>query len=418
MDAALLLDLAVALGLGLLVGLQREWAEPEVAGIRTFALISLLGAVSALLARSFGGWILAAGLAGVAALLVVGDAARMRRAEEMDGEVDPGITTEVAALAMFGIGALVVVQRHALALVLGGTVAVLLQWKEPLHGLVRRIGEADLKAIMRLALLALVVLPLLPDRAYGPYSVLNPFQIWLMVVLIVGISLAAYAAYKLFGQRRGTLTAGFMGGLISSTATAVSYARRAARDPDRAPAAALVVFLSSTVVFARVLVEIAVVAPGELDVLAPPVVTMMAFMGCVAFVAYRQVRGRLAGEPEEREPPSDLRAAVTFGLLYAAVLFAVAAAREHLGPGGLYAVAGLSGLTDMDAITLSTTQLVRQGEITAATGWRLVLVGGMANLVFKAGAVAVLGTRRLALRVALLFAVALAGGGAILALWP
>lgn len=408
------LQIGIALGLGLLVGLQRQRTESEIAGIRTFPLITVLGLLSGLLALEFGGWVVAAALVALAALLVIGDVATFLR-----GEIDPGMTTEVAALVMFAVGVLISLERAAIGVVVAGAVLVLLQWKLPLHRLAARMGREDFRAVTRLALVALVILPLLPDRTFGPYGVLNPFQIWLMVVLIVGISLAAYVAYKLLGPRGGSVAAGALGGLISSTAATIGLSRRSGR-PGEAPGSAVAIVIAATIVFARVLFEIAVVAPAILPVLAPPLAVMMLGMGLIAAGLFRLARQEIgAGErDEEREPPSTLGAALGFGLLYAAVLFAVAAAREEFGSRGMYVVAGLSGLTDMDAITLSTAQLVGSGEIAAATGWRLILVGGIANLVFKGAAVAALAHRRTRVLVGAAFAGAIVVGVALLWLWP
>jgi uncharacterized membrane protein (DUF4010 family) len=190
--------------------------DSAIAGIRTFALITLFGAVSAHLGQAFGGWVVAAGF------VVSRNFARMAK-----GEADPGQTTEFTAVLMYGVGAWVVVGSMAVAAVLGGTVAVLLHLKEPLHRFMGRMGERDLRAIMQFVLIALVILPILPDRMFGPYDVLNPHQIWWMVVLIVGLSLAGYVAFKLVGANAGAVLSGVLGGVISSTATTVTYSRRA-----------------------------------------------------------------------------------------------------------------------------------------------------------------------------------------------
>jgi uncharacterized membrane protein (DUF4010 family) len=414
MEMTVLPQLAVATGLGLLVGLQRQRTVDEVAGVRTFPLITLLGLTLALLSDLYGGWVLAAGLLAILALIVAGNVARWRGQPVPDA----GITTEVAALVMYGVGAAVGAGLTVPAVVTTGLVAALLHWKDPLHDLAARMGDADFDAVVRFVLIALVILPALPDRDYGPFDVLNPFEIWLMVVLIVGISLAGYVAFKLFGTRGGAIVAGILGGLISSTATSVSYARRSAEQPDRSPAAAVVVTVASMVVFARVLVEIAVVAPGIFLRTAPPLAALGGLMLVLALVLLARAPGDRAAEAQDPEPPSDLTSAILFGALYAAVLFAVSFARAYLGSGGLYAVAALSGLTDMDAITLSTAQLVKGGALSAETGWRLILVGSMTNLVFKAGVVAALGHPRLRRRVFAVFGVAVVGGLAILLLWP
>jgi uncharacterized membrane protein (DUF4010 family) len=410
MEPSLLHQLGIALGLGLLVGLERQWSATEVAGIRTFGLITVLGTLCGALAKTAGGWTIAAGFAGVTALFVIGNVVRMRK-----GNVDAGLTTEVAGLVMFGVGALLTLDQVAPAIVTGGGVAVLLYGKRRLHDIAKRIDEDELRAIFRLVLVALVILPALPNKAYGPYAVLNPFHIWLMVALIVGISLAAYLGYRLLGPRAGTLAAGVFGGLISSTATSASCARQS-RQGGVPTGAAIVVMLASTVVFVRVLVEIAIAAPSAFARLAPPIVVMLVLLALIAAAALARSHRSLsaAGMPN---PSSDMRAAIGFGLLYALVLLAVAAAEQHLGPGGVYAAAALSGLTDMDAITLSTARLVVEERLPAEVGWRAILVAAMANLVFKAAIVAALGTRAMAVRVAAGFAIGIAGGVVLLIFW-
>jgi uncharacterized membrane protein (DUF4010 family) len=408
------IQLGIALALGLLVGLQRTWSDHQEAGIRTFPLITTLGFVAGLIADSFGGWVVAAGLLAVTVLLLTSNMALLRKAEAPD----IGVTTEAAALVMYGVGTLLALGYMAPGMVIGGVVAVLLHSKEPLHDLTDRIGEADIEALIRLTIIALVILPVLPDRDFGPFEVLNAFEIWLMVVLIVGISLAGYVAFKLFGSRAGSVAAGILGGLISSTATSVSYARRTVTDPTKSSGAALVIILASTVVFGRVLVELAVVAPELFPTVAPPIVAMMMVMVLISGAFLIRAKDGEQHEMEEQEPPSDIRAAIGFGALYAAVLLAVAFAREFLGPSGLYVVAGISGLTDIDAITLSTAQLMKSGGLDPSTGWRVVQVGALANLIFKGGVVAALGHPRLRTRIATGFGVAVVGGAAILWLWP
>jgi uncharacterized membrane protein (DUF4010 family) len=405
-------QLGIALGLGLLVGLQRERADSAVAGFRTFPLVTLLGTMCAVLAASFGGWVVGAGLIAVCALAVLGNVLEMK-----SGRVDPGVTTEVALLVMFGVGVFLSVGPMPLAIALGGTVAVLLHYKPQMHSAAGRLGEKDFRAVMQFVLITLVILPVLPNQAYGPFAVLNPFHIWLMVVLIVGISLAGYVAFKLLGRRAGTLAGGLLGGLISSTATTVSYARRSKEVPETSQVAAGVILIASTVVFGRVLVEVAAVAPGFLAVAATPIGVVMAVMGSLALVMLLRPHAGPAILPEP-DNPTELKPALLFAGLYALVLLAVAAAKEFFGDRGMYAVAVLSGLTDMDAITLSVAQLVQQGGLAENTGWRLILVASMANMAFKAGMVAVLGSRALRGWVIALFSVALVVGMLVLWLWP
>ena len=413
MESNLMYQLAIAVALGLLVGLQRERAEKTVAGIRTFAIIGMLGVFVGVLGAAVGDWVIAAGLLSLAALTVMANVLGARA-----GVRDPGMTTEVAILVMYSIGVALTRGFVLEGIVAAGVLALLLHWKAPLHDFAERIGQDEFAALMRLVLIGLIVLPVLPNRTFGPYEVLNPFEVWLMVVLIVGISMGGFVAFRLLGPRTGAIAAGLLGGMISSTATTVSYARRSASAPQRSAAAALVIVLASSVVFVRVLVEIAVVAPGVLAVTAGPLGAMLVLTALIAGALYVFGIGSHELEVEDQQPPSELKAAVVFGLLYAVVLMAVAFAEDRLGQRGLYGVAALSGLTDLDAITLSTANLMQAGQLELATGWRMILIGGLSNVVFKGGVVLLLGSRALRGRITLAFGAALLGGVAILALWP
>src|SRR5262245_6571773 len=406
------LQLGISLGLGLLVGLQRERAASRLAGMRTFPLVTLLGTLCAMLAQSFGGWVLAAGLVSLAALIVVGNLLEMR-----EGPADPGLTTEVALLLMFSVGAYLIMGTREVAIAIGGGVAVLLQFKGSLHGLVRKLGDDDLTAIMRFVLISLVILPALPNRAFGPYSALNPREIWLMVVLIVGISLAGYIIYKFFGEQAGIVVGGALGGLISSTATTVSYARRTRSDPVGSRAAAIVIIAASTVAFGRILLEIALVAPSFFPKAFPQIFALLLLMTLVGSSVWFWGRNEPTAMPTQ-ENPSELKSALGFAAIYAIVVFAVAVAKEHFGELGLYAVAALSGLTDMDAITLSTAQMVRSSRLDADYGWRVIVLASLANLMFKSLIVVALGKRQLYRRVVPLFGLVLMGGMSLLWLWP
>jgi uncharacterized membrane protein (DUF4010 family) len=413
-----LLRLGVALALGLLVGLQRERAASRVAGVRTFALITLFGAVAGLTTPVLGAWLVPAGALALAAMLVMANIAKLR------DDPDPGMTTEVAVLLMYAIGAYLAVGHMEAAVAVSGAVVLLLHFKQPLHQAVRAMGAGDMTAIMQFALVTLVVLPILPDRTYGPYDVLNPRQTWWMVVLIVSINLAGYIAAKLLGARSGALIGGVLGGLVSSTATTISYARRtretipgAKEAPAQAALAAVVIVVASTVSFARVLVEIAVVAPSQLAAMAAPLGAMMACMLVVAVVAWLLGRRDTSRSLPERGNPAELKPALIFGALYALVILAVAFAKSRFGAAGLYPVAVISGMTDMDAITLSTSNLAAQGRLDAQTAWRLILLAALANLVFKGACACVIGSPALRTRIVILFGLALAGGAGILLLW-
>jgi len=412
MDFYLLQQIVVSLGLGLLVGLERERTESSIAGIRTFPLISVFGTICAYLALSLGGWVLAAGLVCLSGVLIFANLAKIK-----NGEVDPGMTTEIAALLLFGVGALVAIDKPTEAVVLGGIMVVLLHLKTPLHNFAAAVGERDMHAMMQFVVLSLVILPVLPNENYGPFGVWNPFKIWLMVVLIVGISLGGYVAYKLFGAKAGTLLGGVIGGIVSSTATTVSFAKRTSSNADLSTLGALVIMIASCLSFVRVIVEIGVVAPGYFLQIAPPLIGMLILCSLISGGLFFLASQKKVSMPEQKNP-AELKSAIIFGALYALVLLGVAAGEKYFGDAGLYVVGIISGLTDMDAITLSTAQLAAAGGVSTRTAWSVILVASMANFIFKFGIVAALGPRQLAWRVGAAFGMAMAGGGLILLLWP
>ncbi|MBB3209485.1 uncharacterized membrane protein (DUF4010 family) [Rhodopirellula rubra] len=406
------LALATSLGLGLLVGLQREWKVSEIAGIRTFPLITILGTLCTMVGDDQRGWMCASGLLAITGLLMMANVAKFRA-----GQFDAGMTTEIAALLMFAVGCALGVGRSGPAIVTAGIAAVLLHWKRPLHGFVGAMTDKDLRSVMNLALIGLVILPVLPNETYGPYGVLNPYDIWRMVVLIVGISMVAYVAYKLLGAKVGAILGGVLGGLISSTATTVSYARQTKDAPEISGMAALVILIASTIVNFRVLVEIGIVAPELLKVAAYPISAMLILMAIECLVLYVPLR-QMESQPADHDNPAQMKPAIVFGVLYALVLFLVAAAKEMFGNNALYWIAGVSGLTDMDAITLSTAKMFNDHRVDAGTAWRVILVATLSNLFFKATAVAFLGSRKLLAYVIVTFGIAALGGGLLLALWP
>ena len=301
-------QLGISLSLGVLVGLQRERAESVIAGLRTFPLITLLGTLAAALDASSRaqGWIIAAGFLGIVAVVSVTNIHRLRQTA-----ADFGMTTEVAILVMYTVGAYLVTGERVVGVAAGAIVAVLLQFKPELHGIATRLGDQDLRAIMTFVLITCVVLPVLPNTTYdviAPLNVLNPFEIWMMVVLMVGISLSGYLIYTFFGRSAGILLGGILGGAISSTATTLSYAKRTRTDRGSSRMAALVIVIASTVAFGRVLIEILMVAPQQFPYLATPIAVTMGAGMLVAAFAWLRVQ-REPGEPPEQKNPTELRPA-------------------------------------------------------------------------------------------------------------
>ena len=369
----------VALAIGLLMGLERERNPAAKAGLRTFALTALLGVLAAHLAAALGEpWLIAVGLLLVGAMII---AAYVRVPQQADG--DPGTTTVAALMLCYGLGVLVWHDEIQLAVMLGIAATLLLYFKPELRGLSERISRRDLLSMLQFAVLALIILPLLPNRNYGPYGALNPYQIWWMVVLIAGVGLAGYAALRLVGQQRGAVMLGLLGGLVSSTATTLAFSRHARASRDMMPVAVIVIVLANLMVLVRLGVLAAVVAPLVLLQLLP-VLTGGLIVGGIG-AAYGVRRLRPHGELPELaiENPTELRTALGFGLMYGVVLLAAAWLSDLLGTRGLYAVALVSGLTDVDAITLSSLRLHNLGTLPVEGVVNIITLAVLANLVFK-----------------------------------
>ena len=416
MDYHDLTTLGIAFGLGLLVGLQREKANSELAGVRTFTLIAILGVLAGFLSRDYQNpFILPVLGVALTSLLVAANFIKIK----VFTNPDVGQTTEVAALLMFAIGAYLVMGDRVLGIVIGVSMSVLLYVKERLHGFINRLQEKDLSAIMTFAGISLVVLPILPNKTYGPYNVMNPQNIWLMITLIVGLSVLGYFIYKFVGKKLGIISNGVLGGLISSTATTVSYARKTVDTASISKMAAFVITVASAISLARVMVEIGVVIPEKLPVILLPLMVEFVVMALICLGMFYSINKDSKDDTmPEPENPAEFKSALVFGLLYGAILLAVAFANEEFGDDALYIVAIISGLTDVDAITLSLSQLIKIDALNVSTGWKLILLASLSNLVFKGVMAGILGTKQLAKWIALSFGVALIVGIFLIWLWP
>ena len=405
-------QLIISLVLGLLVGLQRQWAESPLAGIRTFALISIFGTTSAILAEKFGPWVIVIGFVGVTVIMAVGHLSK--RVKYLTSE-HSGLVTEVAMLLMFGVGILVRTGPIWLSAAVAGMLAVVLQAKIELHGFASRFSDREIRAIMQFVLISLVVFPVVPNRTFGPLNVLNPHEVWLMVVLIVAISLAGYIIYKFWGEKAGIILGGVLGGLISSTATTLTYAKQSRELKATSTRNALLILIAWSIVYARVFLEVIVVAPAFRAAWAP-----LAIMFCVSSVSILWAWKRKENNSRGMLPqsnPAEMKTAITFGIIYSVILLAVAFSKEYLGTQGLTVVAILSGVTDMDAITLSTARLVDTGRLLPNEGWPIIITAVVSNVFFKGVIAGFFGGTRLMLAILVPWVSSLVAGGLLLWLW-
>ncbi len=376
----------VALAIGLLMGLERERNPAAKAGLRTFALTALLGVLAAHLATALDEqWLIAVGLLLVGAMMI---AAYLRDPQPAG---DPGTTTVAALMLCYGLGVLVWHDEIQLAVMLGIGATMLLYFKPELRGWSQHMTRRDLLSVLQFAVLSLIILPLVPNRNYGPYGALNPYQIWWMVVLIAGVGLAGYAALRLVGQQRGAVMLGLLGGLVSSTATTLAFSRHARDSKDMLPVAVIVIVLANLVVQVRLGVLAAVVAPGVLPQLLPVLLGGLVMGALGAVYGVRRLRPQGEMPALAMGNPTELRTALGFGLMYALVLLAAAWLSDWLGTRGVYAVALVSGLTDVDAITLTSLRLHNLDKLPVAGVVNVVTIATLSNLVFKSVLAMVIG---------------------------
>jgi uncharacterized membrane protein (DUF4010 family) len=411
MDLEVARNFLVALLIGALVGIDRERkkeAEPggSFGGIRTHILLALIGAASARLAiERSAPWVL------VIALAVIGAAVVATYVHSNQGRDEPhGLTSEMAAIAVFLLGAMAVAGDAELAVALGVVTSAVLAFKKPLHVAVRRLDTQDVFAGLKLLIASFIVLPLLPDRTIDPWQAINPYKLWLLVVLISALSLAGYVAVRRLGSAQGSAITGLAGGLVSSTAATLNFARSsrddAAGDGHTLAAGILLAWL---VMFARIAVLIAVVNRPLLAAAWPPVAVMGVVTGAFAVWHYRAglARTRPESRPLAVRNPFSLSAAARFGALLAVVLLVVKLAQRYAPAQGVYAVAALAGSVDVDAITLSMADAAHDSNgFTQATA--AIVIAAVANTVVKCGAVLALGTGRVRVHVGIATAALLA----------
>lgn len=382
-----------ALVIGILIGLERERAfdKPDrelYAGVRTFALIGLLGCVAALIADEFSSpWLMIAVLLILGTFLAIAYAVRAR-------EEDVGLTTGVSAVVTVLVGVLCFQGYLALASAIGVTTALLLSLKLEIHRLAHNITQEDVYATLKFAIISAIVLPVLPDRSFGPppLDVLNLYRIWLMVVFISGISFLGYILMKLIDPRQGIGLTGFLGGLVSSTAVTLSFAQRSRQNGALSRPFALAIIIAWTVMFLRVTIEVAAVNWELLQVVwLPLAVTGGITIAYGGFLYFSQRNTQT--EEIKLTNPFELAPAIQFGLLYGIILFVARATELYLGDSGIYLTSIVSGLADVDAITLTVAELSnRSDKMTLETASQAIMLAVLSNTCVKQGIILATGS--------------------------
>lgn len=390
LDFITIRNFAIAILIGALVGIEREkrrGTEQMIGGLRTFILLAMLGAIGGWLSVTYQSYVPLLAVLAIAGVTVIAGFL-MDVGSRQEGQLS--LTTELAAVAVTLIGGFTMLGQPELAVGLGIVTAAVLAYKQPLHGLIGKLGWDDIFAGLRLLIATFIVLPLLPDRALDPWQALNPRQLWLFVVLISALSMVGYVATRWLGPGRGALVTGLTGGLVSSTAVTLAFSRQSG-ELDRPGAAQALVsgtLLAWGVMFLRVLVVAFAVNPALLWRLAVPMAAMS--LATVTIAAALHLRHRANGRSGSGATelsittPFSLTQAIKFGLLYAAILLLVKIASDFQAGAGLYLVAAIAGSTDVDAITLSMSQYARDSGANAVAAASIV-VAAISNTIVKGG---------------------------------
>lgn len=376
--------------IGLLIGMERERLTNAIAGFRTFSLVAVLGTLLAMLSEQLNSsWLLAVGLLVVTMSMIAG------AFFSQVSEKYHGFTTEIAILITYGLGAAVWYGFSTLAVMLAIGTTILLYVKAELKQLSEQMTRRDTDSILQFAVLSLVILPILPNENFGPYGAINPQQVWWMVVLISGMALAGYLALRIIGAKHGAALLGVFGGLASSTATTMMFSRHAASNASLVSLSAVVVLIANVMVMIRLGIIAVLVAPSLMqDVLF---IFMSGIVPGLLMIAYRWRSLTNTGElplPVVTNP-TELKTALSFGLLYAVVLVSSAWLQDQVGQSGLFTVAFVSGLTDADASALSTLRLFAIERVTLDDAVIAVTLALLANLLFKIGLVLGIGGKSL-----------------------
>jgi uncharacterized membrane protein (DUF4010 family) len=389
--------------IGIFIGGEREYSKWKYkvhtfGGIRTSILISILGALSGYFTIHFKNlffWFVP--FVVVSAFVLINYVMTIKRYKEIH------TTTGISAILIFILSSIVFFGFDKIALALGILIAVLLAFKIYLHTFIKKITKKELHDTLKFAIISLVILPFLPNKAYGPLAVLNPYHIWLMVVFISAISFIGYILVKLIGANRGIGITGFVGGLVSSTAVAMTFSEKSKKSSRKLTNAfALAIVLASTTMFLRVLFEILVVNRSLLDNLIIPL-GLMSLGGFAFSYFFYKTKKSGKGQKLDLKSPFTLKPALKFGIFFAFILLLSKAAQMYLGNTGVYITSIISGLADVDAITLSMASFASNNIVTEKVATSAITLAVLTNNVVKGGISYIWGSKELKKKIALTY---------------
>ncbi len=412
MDEPLIYRLGIALGIGFIVGLERGWktrdqhAGQRLAGLRTFSLAALFGGALAAAAGPDRPAIVAAGALVVGALVIAGYLVSVRESRDF------GMTTELAMLTTFALGALAVLGAPFEAVAAAVVMSLLLGLKTEFHHAIEKLERHELLATLQLLAIAIVLVPLLPNRGLGPWQALNPRVIGLLVLLIAGLSYVGYFSVRMLGARLGLLLTALFGGLTSSTAVTVAYARRSRSATASRTLLGVGIALAAATMVPRVAVEIATVNRALLGELWPTLsaVALVPVLGALLGVLRH---GRGGDAQIDLANPLQLKAALLFGLALSLFFVGTEALQHWLGESGIYAMAAIAGFADVDAVTIAIAEKAARGSLSAPTAQRAIVVAILVNTASKAGLAAALGGWPMLRTASLILAIAFAVGATV-----
>jgi uncharacterized membrane protein (DUF4010 family) len=430
-DFILIQTFLIALALGAIIGLEREHAQYKkltvstYGGVRTFPLIALFGALSAYLGSIISIWLLIANTLIMGFLIVIAYYVSSLNNDQINSDISVkakkiigkekkqksrikvlGVTSEIAGMLTYFLGVLVFLGEATLATVLAISIAIILYSRSAVHNFVKKLKQEELTSTLKFAVIAFVILPFLPNKGYGPFEMFNPYVIWLMVVFISGISLVGYILMKHFGERGIELT-GIFGGLVSSTAVTTSFAEQSKRYKKILKPLMLGVILANSIMFVRVLIEVFAINRELFWMMLPALSILFVLSVIIAFIIWKN-SSRIKKEVD-LSSPFTIGPALKFGAFFALILALVKVANVYFPTNGVYLVSFLSGFADVDAITLSLSQLAKS-EISLALAKRGILLATLTNVATKGGIAYLFGSKEFGKRILVLFSFLIVAG--------